>query len=95
MQDFTNEGAECELLALATPTIMNVMNKGNYYLVYDKVYWQVLQYPRYIEETDSFELTNNGAPIITEFETLPNGNINHQLDPQIAFFPFEVTSDAI
>ena len=93
MQDFVNEGKDIVALNSFLPMAMDALNKGNYYLIYDKVYWKTLKYPKYIEATDTFELTDNQT-LITDFETMGNGNINHLLDPLISFFPFEIT-DAI
>lgn len=94
MENFVNEGKGNRTLEMLLPMATDALNKGNYYIIYDKVYWKLMKYPRYIEETDSFELTENSLEV-TEFEYLNNGDINHYLDPMVSIFPFALSEHII
>lgn len=96
MNQFSNEGKANPTMETLLPYAIDALNKGGYFVIYDKIYYKTLKYPRYNEETDSFELTDNQL-YVTEFNTItkPNGDLDDIMKPIITFFPFALTDEII
>jgi len=94
MQNFTNQGKSNKALESLLPVAVNALNKGDYLVLYDKMYYKTAKYPRYIPETDSFEVSDNKLTI-TDFNYLTNGNIDDYLMPLLSNYPFYLTNEII